>query len=94
MFDVDVDVNGVCLLDVDDDDDESEGDGGVSFTDMMSASQILADLETLVLDKEKKVMPQVEQFTANALFSKLITFDDGDADDDDDDDDDDDVTDM
>ena len=37
---------------------------------MMSASQILADLETLVFDREKKVMPQVEQLTINALFSK------------------------
>lgn len=36
----------------------------------MSASQILADLETLVFDREKKVMPQVEQLTINALFSK------------------------
>ncbi|KAL8591259.1 hypothetical protein ACOMHN_017583 [Nucella lapillus] len=36
--------------------------------DMMSASQIVADLETLVFETDKKVMPQVEQFTNNIIF--------------------------
>lgn len=38
---------------------------------MMSASQIVADLEKLIFDKEKQVMPQVEQHTSNALYSML-----------------------
>ncbi|KAK7096389.1 hypothetical protein V1264_005690 [Littorina saxatilis] len=36
--------------------------------DMMSASQILADLESLAFEPDKKVMPQVELLTANALY--------------------------
>ncbi|XP_025084149.1 uncharacterized protein LOC112558131 isoform X11 [Pomacea canaliculata] len=36
--------------------------------DMMSASQILADLETLVFDKEKPVLSQVEHHTTNILY--------------------------
>lgn len=36
--------------------------------DMMSASQILSDLETVVFDKDQRVFPQVDQLTANALY--------------------------
>ena len=45
---------------------------GCLFLDMMSASQILSDLETLTLDREKKILPQVEQLTMNALYSEYL----------------------
>ncbi|XP_076439302.1 uncharacterized protein LOC143278152 isoform X3 [Babylonia areolata] len=36
--------------------------------DMMSASQIVSDLETMVFETDRKVMPQLEQFTNNVVF--------------------------
>ena len=40
------------------------------FTDQMSASQILADLDMLPFDKESKVVPQIETMTENIYYGK------------------------
>ena len=39
---------------------------------MMTASQILADIETLQFDRNLKILPQVDGMTYNIVFSKSL----------------------
>ena len=38
------------------------------FTDQMSASQILADIDTVQFDQSNKVQPQLENMTDNVYY--------------------------